>query len=95
MSRSRSRSDISNEMNETRTPVSRLTRYLYETRTAFVFAILAALVVVSAFGIRARAELACTSEAIATGSAACAGQAAPAAGAGAEQSIRFVFRSAP
>lgn len=90
-----SRSDTSNEMNETRTPVSRLTRYLYETRTAFLFAILTAVVVVSAFGMRARAELACTAEAIASGSAACAGSAAPATDTGAQQSIRFVFQTAP
>ena len=95
MGRRTSRSDISIEMNETRTPVSRLTRYLYETRVAFLFAILAAVVVVSAFGIRARAELACTAEAIAGASHACVGPSAPATDAGAQQSIRFVFQSAP
>jgi hypothetical protein len=94
MRRSRPRSDTSNDMNNRAISVSRLTRYLYETRLAFVFAVLAAVVVISAFGTRARAELRCTGDSIATASDRCSSKVA-AQNDAADQGIRLVFQSAP
>ena len=73
---------------------SRLTRYLYETRMAFLFAILVAVVIGAAFGVRARAELNCAADSIATASTRC-GSAAVAQNEAVRPEIRLIFQTTP
>ena len=90
MGRQLRRVDIYDEMSA---QPSRLTRYLYETRLAFLFAAMIVVLVVAAFGLRAHAGITCATESIAAGSAGCASS-APADQPPAAESFRLVFQSA-